>query len=75
MDLAIVPPAQRDGELVSDLAVQGPVLRKAQMVSICRTPAADQASLLGNRLDMLPVANPTRRAGNASTALSMTADR
>ena len=36
-------------------------LRKAQMVSIRRTPAADQARLLGYRFDMLPVANPTRR--------------
>src|SRR5713101_4721083 len=31
------------------------------MVSVSGTPAADQARLLGNRFDVVPIANPTRR--------------
>ena len=52
---------ERDSELIADLAAECRRLRKAQMVGIGRAAAADQTRLLGNRFDMLPVANPTRR--------------
>jgi len=36
-------------------------LGKAQMMGIRRAAAADEARLLGNRLDVFPIANPTGR--------------
>jgi hypothetical protein len=42
----MVAAAEWDGEFVADLAAERPALREAQMVSITRLPAADQARLL-----------------------------
>jgi hypothetical protein len=61
MNLAVMAPAQRYGELITDLAAKRRRLRKSQMVSISRTSAADQTWLFGNCFDMLAVANPPRR--------------
>ena len=61
MDLAMMSAAQRDRELVADLAAKGWRLRKLQVVSVSGNPTADQARELGNRFHMLPVANPPRR--------------
>lgn len=61
MDFAMMSAAQRDRELVADLAAKGRRLREPQMVSIGRTPTAHEAGLLGNRFDVLAVANATRR--------------
>ena len=43
---AMVPPAQRDREFVTDLAAKRPVLRKAQMMGVTGPSSADQAGLL-----------------------------
>ena len=61
MNFAVMPSAQGDRELITDLAAERAVLHKAQMVSIRRVPAADQALLLGNGFNMLPVANAAWR--------------
>ena len=42
----MVPTAQGDGELVTDLASQGAALSEPQVVGICGPPAADQAGAL-----------------------------
>jgi len=60
MNLAVVAPAQRDRELITDLAPEGRVLCKPQMVGIARLPATDQTRLLGHISDVVPVANSTR---------------
>src|ERR1700746_1963761 len=60
MDLAVMSPAERDGELIADLAAECRCLRKSQMMCVCRAPTADQARLFGDRFDMVPVANPAR---------------
>jgi hypothetical protein len=43
MDFAMVPPAQRDGGLVADLAAQGSVLGEVKMVGVGWLAPADQA--------------------------------
>ena len=48
MNLAMMASAQRDGELVADLAAKGAGLRKAEVVRVRRLAAADQARLLGD---------------------------
>ena len=58
VDLAMVSAAERDGELIADLATKCPPLRKPQMMGIRGLAAADQARLLGHLSDMLPVPNP-----------------
>jgi len=57
----MVPPTQRHRELIADLAPQRPGLRKAQVVGVGRAATANEAWLLSNRFDMLPIANATRR--------------
>ena len=47
MNLTMVSATERDRELVADLAAERRCLGKAQMMSIGRTPAADEARLLG----------------------------
>ena len=74
MHLAMVSPAERYGELVADLAAKCQRLGKAQMMSIRGTPAADQARLLGNRFDVIPVANPAWR-GQGQNAFVDSGDR
>ena len=58
VDLAMVSAAERDGELIADLAAECPALGEAQMVGIRRDAAADQARVLGHLSDVLPVPNP-----------------
>ncbi len=41
MDFAVMPPAERDGELVADFAAKRPGLRKSQVVGVGGTPPAD----------------------------------
>ena len=60
MDLAMMAAAQRHGELIADLAPERWVLREAQVVSIRGLPAANQAGLLGNCLDVGSVAKAAR---------------
>lgn len=60
MRLAVMSAAERDCELIADLTAERRYLRKSQMMRVCRASAADQAWLLGDGLNVLPVANPTR---------------
>jgi len=62
MDFAMMAPTKRDSKLIADLAAKRRGLRKAQMVGVRRTAAADETGLLGDRFDMLPVTDlPHRR--------------
>ena len=47
--------AQRDGELITDLAAKRAVLGEAQVVGVCRPAPTNQARLFGNELDVLLV--------------------
>jgi hypothetical protein len=60
MDLAMVPSAQRDSELIADLAFQRAALGKAQVMSIRRLPSANQARLPGNISNVISVTNSAR---------------
>src|SRR5215471_1830616 len=60
MRLPMMAAAEWDRELIAGLATECSRLRKSQVVSIGRTAATDQACLLGDRFDMIAVANPTR---------------
>jgi hypothetical protein len=60
MNLGMVTATKRDGEFIANFARQRPTLSEAKVVCVGRTPAADQARLLGNKLDMLAIADPAR---------------
>jgi len=60
VDLAMVSSAQRNGELIADLAPEGSALGKAEVVSIHGSSAADQAGVPDDRLNVLPITNPAR---------------
>ena len=56
MQLSVMAPAKRHGELVTDFKTHCPRLRKAQMMRIGRLPAANQARLGGNKFQVCLVA-------------------
>ena len=60
MNFAMMPPTQGNRELIAGLAPERPGLRKSQVVGVRRLPAANQARLLGNRFDVIPVPNSAR---------------
>src|SRR5579862_3276460 len=60
MDITMVAAAERDGELVADLAAERAALREAQMVSVAWLPTADQTGLVSDKSHMLAVADPAR---------------
>ena len=60
MDLAMMSPAQGDGELIADLAPECSRLGKAEVMGIHGSSTADQTGIPGDRLDVLPIANPAR---------------
>ena len=59
MHLAMMPSAQRHGELVADPAAECPVLREAKVMGVCRPTPANQARLFGHELDVLLVTKAT----------------
>ena len=61
MDLTMVSAAERNGELITDLAAERRCLGKAQMMGIGGAAAADEARLLGYRLDVVTVTDPPGR--------------
>jgi hypothetical protein len=61
MHLTVMSPAQRNRKLVADLPAKRRRLGKAQMVSIGGPTTTDQTWLLGDGLNVLPIANATRR--------------
>jgi hypothetical protein len=48
MHFAMMSAAERDRKLIADLAAKRSPLRKAQVMGIGRTTAADQTRLFGN---------------------------
>src|SRR5947209_14680925 len=56
----MVPSAERDSELVTDLATQGAGLGKSKMVRVRGLAAAHEARLLGDIAKVLPVAIAAR---------------
>src|SRR5262249_27810156 len=56
MELAVVQPANRDGEAVANSASHRPLLGKLDVVGIGGGAAADQARLSGNKLEVFAVA-------------------
>jgi hypothetical protein len=51
---------QWNGELIADLAPKRSALREPEMVCIRGAAAANQASLLGHELDVVPITNTAR---------------
>lgn len=51
MDFAMMSPAERDRELITDFAAEHAVLRKAQMMRIARLTTADHTGLLRDKTD------------------------
>jgi hypothetical protein len=60
MQLAMMPPTQRDGELITDLSPHGATLRQAEVVWIRRLPPANKTSLLSDQPEVLSVPNLSR---------------
>ena len=58
MQLAVMGTAEGYDELVTDLLSESARLGKAQVMRIARLPAADEAGLLGNKAQVLPIALP-----------------
>jgi hypothetical protein len=57
MELAMMPPAKRHGELVAGFSTKRPALGKAQVVGVTGSSSADQAGLLGDEADVVAVAD------------------
>ena len=64
MDLTVVSPTQRHGELIAHFAAERAVLREPQMMGIRGSAAANQARLFGHELDVLLVAKAARLGMN-----------
>ena len=62
MDFAVMTPTQRHGELIADFPAERTALREAEVVSVRGSPTADQTSMCGYKLHMIPVTNPPRLA-------------
>jgi hypothetical protein len=60
MKLAVVSSAQGDGELVAHLAAEGPILGKSEMVGVGGLATANQARLLRDGFDVVPITNPSQ---------------
>ena len=60
MDLAVVAPAQRHGELIAHFSPERAVLREPQVMGIGGSAAANQARLLGHELDVVSVTKAAR---------------
>src|SRR5262249_56557875 len=56
MELAMVQPADRNGEAVGDLASHRPLLRKFDVVGIRGSSAADETRLRGDKPQMIAIA-------------------
>ena len=51
----MVTAAERNSEFIADLATECLALRKAEMMGICGPSTANQARMLGDRSDVIPV--------------------
>jgi hypothetical protein len=68
VNVAMMSPAERDGEFVADFETEGSGLRKPQVMRIGRLAVADQTGLRGNKPQMGFVAK-TPGLGNGQNAL------
>jgi transcriptional regulator of met regulon len=57
VELTVMSTTQRNSELIAYLAPKGAMLCESQVMCIGGLPAANQACLLGNRSDMIPITN------------------
>ena len=60
VDLTMMSPAQRHREFIADLAPERATLHEAQVMCVRWQTAANQTRLLGNRFDVVPIANSPR---------------
>ena len=60
MNFAVMTPAQRYGEFIAHFPPERTALREAEVVSVRWSPTADQTSMCGDKLHMIPVTNPPR---------------
>ena len=60
MHCAVMPATEWDRELIADLAAERARLRESEVMGIRGLAAADEARLLGDIAEVLPVAIPTR---------------
>ena len=58
MQLAVMTPAERNGELIAHLEANGSGLGKAQVMRVCGLAATDESGLCGHELQMRLVAQP-----------------
>ena len=70
VQLAMVQPADRDGEAVADLAPHRPLLGKPEVVGVRGAPAADETPLSSHEPEMVAIALPHRLA-NGRRRLSL----
>ena len=56
MQLSVMAPAKRHGELVTDFKTKRARLRKAQIMRIGRLPSADETRLRGDKFEVRLVA-------------------
>src|SRR6516165_7923009 len=69
MKLAVMDPANRDGELVANSVSKRTRLHKREMMRIRRRPAAYKARLPGHELPVLLIAQANRLAQGADCSL------
>ena len=60
MHFTMMSPAQRDNKLITNFAPECPVLRETQVMGVGRSPAANQARLLGDVSDVISISNAAR---------------
>jgi len=73
MHRTVMPSTEWDRELIADLAAECAGLRESEVVEVRGLAAADEARLLGDIAQMLPVAIPTCEREDALVdALRMT---
>ena len=56
----MVATAERDSELIADLATEGAALRKPEMVRVRGSSAADEGRVGGGKFDVIPIAKASR---------------
>jgi hypothetical protein len=66
--LAMMPPAQRHSELVAHFPPEGSTLSEPHVMGVRGAATADQAGLLANELDVLPI-TPPAEFGQSEDAL------
>src|SRR5215472_9458910 len=70
MHRPMMPAAKRDYELIADLAAERARLREPKMVRVRGLAAADEARLLGDIAQVLPVAIAPRRGNREDTLVN-----